>query len=552
MRRARLAGAGVCLALLLGGCASLPMAGAPHQFPMEVPNRDPVGQYGSGPQVGSTPEQLISDFLLASAAGVYDDYVTARKYLLPQAVASWVPTAQVTVFPTDQVPTPELGSETARKAEVRLDVPLMATLDEDSVLHELGDVTESPVDFTLGKDASGEWRIASLEDGLVLSQSALTAGFSQFNVYFPSADDEVLVAEPRWVPRMRAASHLAQEVLRGPSELVAGAVLGNLAVGLTLPTGAVEVRDGVARVKLEGELPEDGEARGLFQWQMAQTLLQAPQVDDVVVEVRGAALDAPERPDAPVFDLDRAVALTDEGLVLGALSAPEVVVPVAELGDPAAGEATFPAVGPLADSPVAWVAPGGTTVEVRAPGAAEQTSFPVSGATKLSMDRFGNVWTAPGGGVQVLLPSGESRAVAAELSGAPVNRVVVSPDGARVAFLAGGARDRSVWVGALDAETLTVGPLSRDPRVGGEVSDIAWAGNTTVLALTHDGSVEVQSAPIGGFLRRVAGPVGGEWVSAIGPQMSALVQDRDQSAYQRVGAAWAPLGDELRYLSTAG
>lgn len=535
---------------LAAGCAALPTSGPPHEFGFDVPDREPIGQYGSAPQPGSTPEQLIVDFLRASAAGAFDDYVTAKLYMLPNVAASWRPTAQVMVFPTEEIPEPTEIDQSDDAAQVNLSVPLTATLDDSGTLHELAEQADTELQFDLAQNEDGEWRIANLQDGLVLSQSSFTTGFGQFDLFFASADEQTLVADPRWIPRSQVSSHLAQELLQGPSEKLTGAVLDNVAAGLTLPTRAVETRERTAYVHLEGEAPADRELRRLLLWQFTQTLRQAPNVRDVVVTVGGVELDAEDEPSPPSYALDRIVALMDGNLVLGAPLTPYVVVDAEQLGE----SPGFPAVGPLSDSPVAWVDQAEDQVEVLISGTAPSQSVPVASATKPSIDRFGNVWTTSGAELVLIPASGEAGPVSAELSGATIRRVVVAPDGARVAFLTGEPGQSVVWVATLvDASGgFAIASAAPENRLSAETVDIAWAGNTTLLALVGGETGAVQLAPIGSFMKEWTAPSGGAWISGTSNTIGVIVQAEDQSAYQRIGPAWTSIGDQLAYIATPG
>ncbi|WRS30210.1 LpqB family beta-propeller domain-containing protein [Actinomycetaceae bacterium MB13-C1-2] len=541
--------------VLVTGCAQLPMAGSPHSFPIEAPNREPLGQIGSGPQAGSTPEQLISDFLRASAAGSFDNYDTAKSYLLPSTAATWQPTAQVTIFPTDHIPVPEMGEEeSGNTAQVTLTVPATATVGEDGFLHEFGMYTATTLRFRLARQ-DGEWRIAGLEDGVILSQSSFTTEFGSYNVYFVSADGQSLVADPRWVSRSRVASHLAQAVLQGPPEILEGAVMNHLAEGLDLTTQSVDVTKGVARVDLRGQLPDDAQLRRLLKWEITETLKQSASVTDVEIAVNDVNLDAPDLPTGPDYSFERIVWLEEGALSIGLLSDSRVLLSAEELGE----NPSYPAVGPLKDSPVAWIG-NAHSVSIAPVGGGEVRTLELAGASKPSIDRWGNVWTTTSGNsgeVALIQPSAEPATIPTGLSEQEIVQVAISPDGARIALL---TRSGGVWIGTLvtDGEgKVSISRLSLEERVIDPALSISWAGSTVLLTLTSDAVPEteerqVKVVPIGGFLARSPAPDEVRWVNSGVGASEWITQREDQTAFQRVGASWRPISGSFEYIASPG
>ena len=70
-----------CAALALAGCASLPTSSPPAPFDVSARDGSGVQFSAEGPSDGSDAATLVSDFLLACAAGPQDDYATARLFL---------------------------------------------------------------------------------------------------------------------------------------------------------------------------------------------------------------------------------------------------------------------------------------------------------------------------------------------------------------------------------------------------------------------------------------------------------------------------------------
>ncbi len=558
MRRRCVLFAAVALTVAIGGgCSTLPTSGEPHEFAIEVPTREPIGQFGSGPQPGSSPTILIEDFLRACAAGSFDDYATARRYLMSEASDNWRPNQQVTIFPTDHAPRASVDSQTESLAEVHFDVPTIATVDEFGSMVELPEPATTSVTFGLEKNEEGEWRISNLDDGLVLSSSSFTTGFSSYNVYFASIDGEALVADPRWIPRLRVSSHLVNALLQGPTPAIAPAVHGDLGEGLSLPTAGVDVRDRVAYVELEGPLLTESTPRQLFYWELVQTLRQAPNVQNVVVRINSAELSPQNSPTGPEYATDRLVAVEDGGISMGTLGAMTTIIAPSALS----AEPQFPSIGPLTQGPLAWIDADGGMLRVQRPGAAEIQSFEVPSATKPSVDRRGNIWTTGGSGQRTLLfvdDRGQLEPVRTGLPRAPISRVAVSPDGARIAMAIGQGKEATLWLATLAPggdsgfEVVNPAPVDRVPK---GVLDMSWSGPTSILALTKspgEDALIVRTVWIGGWSTTVPAPEGAVWVSGGAPSLGVIVQREDQTAFRRSGSAWLDQGNQLKYLSSSG
>ena len=130
----RLLALAACACLALAGCASLPRSSAP--APFDAPAREGSGiQFSAeGPLDGSDATTLVSDFLLACAAGPQDDYATARLFLTSASARSWQPEAEILVYDTDTAPSVSAGTENAAQAEVTVSVLGVASIDETGVL----------------------------------------------------------------------------------------------------------------------------------------------------------------------------------------------------------------------------------------------------------------------------------------------------------------------------------------------------------------------------------------------------------------------------------
>lgn len=553
-RRAVFALAGIAALLLPGACSTLPTSGEPHEFGIETPQREPLRQFGSAPQPGSAPTVLVEDFLRASAAGMYDDFATARLYLTEDANAVWRPDVQVAIFGPESTPEPEIREHFDDEVEVALELTTVGTVSELGVLSASDTPGSASRTFTLIHDSEGEWRIDSLDDGVILSQASFLNAYQAANLYFPSTDLSGLVADPRWYPRTRLPSYLVKGLIDGPVPDLDSAVTGNLAANLTLPTAGVDVVSGTTTVNLEGRSSAQEEDRVALVWQIEQTLRQVPSVQEIAIRLNGVELEDSQVPVGPKYRLDRAVGLLDGAVVTMAGR-----IPVAD-AEVVGADAAFPAIGPVESSPVAWVTPSANRLSIVMPDSIAAREVPVEQPSAPSVDRYGTVWvasTVAGGDLWAVPANADPVTVPVPMEG-PISKVAVSPDGSRIAILVEADAGPAVWLGTIGRTaneggyTLSeVTPVTQFPD---EVLDITWAGDTTIAALVagegEDRTVEIHS--IGGWPMMVAAPADAVHVTAAGAVGSLVVQRDDGVAFQRAGAAWIELSPDLRQLSFAG
>lgn len=548
------------VATAAGGCSRLPTSGDIHEFPIEAPLRDPIRQFGAAPQAGSNPQRIVEDFLRASAAGIYDDFATARMYLQPEASVTWRPYEQVVIFPTDAAPNSTLADEGEEEAQVSLALTTLGTIDKEGILQTAATQGSTLTSFTLTKNTEGEWRISALDDGLILSQSAFLDGYQSSNLYFPSSDLSALIPDPRWYPRARMASYLMQGLIAGPSEELAPTVAGDLAADLSLPTGGIEVHDRVATVNLEGPLLFSEQDRIGLSWSITETLRQVPTVQSVDIRLNGVAQHSDPLPSGPAYRLDRVTGIRAGEVLVGSTPTLTTVQSAGEAGE----NASDPSIGPVESSSVAWRVSAENALFLTQVGADTPREFSLAKPGEPSVDRYGNVWATQGGlaGAVVMFPANEESEpvkIPVGHGGTPI-KVALSPDGARIIFLVRGN-------GGSTAEVL-MGTVVRDPRThaysvtavhqldqfsSGTV-DIAWMGETTVvgLAVQDSGEASVQVLPLRGWIQTYSAPPDVVRVTASTSIGSILVQRNDNTLFQRAGAAWIELGDETKDINFAG
>ena len=532
----RLLALAACACLALAGCASLPRSSAP--APFDAPAREGSGiQFSAeGPLDGSDASTLVSDFLLACAAGPQDDYATARLFLTSASARSWQPEAEILVYDTDTAPSVSAGTENAAQAEVTVSVLGVASIDATGVLtrSNASVVTRS---LTLVRE-EGQWRIDAPDNMILISQAALTASYTLAHLYFPTTDGTDLVPDPRWYPTRRLASHLLTGLVAGPRPALETAVSNAIPAGTTLPSHGVEVADGVARVELNATMPPGEGARASLAWELTRTLKQAADVSSVSVSLSGESLDMEIVPPPPQYSLDALVGAGPSGV--GIVSSSGFVARAS------ATDASNPTASPVDSSLVAWSGVDGVYAEKNGTSVA---FLPGQAALGPSIDRYGWVWgpatsaswLSVGGGADGAFSVGVESDSAGE-----IHAVRISPDGARALVIRGSTP--SAWVGVvergLSGRPLAVRSLEQVP-LDGSVIDGSWMTSTGIALATRGSQGEsdhLVTMSLGGLPSSVPLPVHVTSMSAGASSASVVIVGTDDAGKSQVlmrsGALW--------------
>ena len=525
-----------CACLALAGCASLPRSSAP--APFDAPAREGSGiQFSAeGPLDGSDASTLVSDFLLACAAGPQDDYATARLFLTSASARSWQPEAEILVYDTDTAPSVSAGTENAAQAEVTVSVLGVASIDATGVLtrSNASVVTRS---LTLVRE-EGQWRIDAPDNMILMSQAALTASYTLAHLYFPMTDGTDLVPDPRWYPTRRLASHLLTGLVAGPRPALETAVSNAIPAGTTLPSHGVEVADGVARVELNAAMPPGEGARASLAWELTRTLKQAADVSSVSVSLSGESLDMEMVPPPPQYSLD--------ALVGAGPSGGGIVSSSGFAARASATDALNPTASPVDSNLVAWSGSDGVYAEKNGTSVA---FLPGQAALGPSVDRYGWVWgpatsaswLSVGGGADGAFSVGVESDSAGE-----IHAVRISPDGARALVIRGSTP--SAWVGVvergLSGRPLAVRSLEQVP-LDGSVIDGSWMTSTGIALATRGSQGETDhlvTMSLGGLPSSVPLPVHVTSMSAGASSASVVIVGTDDAGKAQVlmrsGALW--------------
>lgn len=532
----------VLAALVLTGCSSLPTSGPVHTAQPQIPAGYGIDVLAEGPAADAGPEEIVHGFLRASAYGHTDDFQIASQYLA--SGTEWNPAATVHVYSSDSSPTTAVDDD----GGISITVSEVATVDGLGRYRIAGN-TPLTSTYTLVRER-GEWRIAALPDGIVVSDVNFQQTFGPAQIHFLTHDFLSTVPEQRWYPLDSRVSHLVEGLLAGPSGWMEFGVTSAFPPETALD-GPVTVADGVVVIPLTDQfLGANPQEVGLAYAQLEATLARITDVTSVRIEVNRSEI---ERPD---FDVELELPQPSPGPILvsgGQLSryVGGTFQRVPGAPDLAAREPRHPAM-PYAesDAPAVVVADDGSAlVAVPTDGSDPVTLATGDSFVPPSYDRYGWIWTGEQrneGRLRVVRPDGVFGDIGASwLAGRTVSHVRVASDGARAAVVS--SQDGTTYVELVG--------ISRDnlgrPRAVGDplrvaegitkVSDIDWVDQTSLVVLgstTADGALRVHRVQIGGPTTVLPAVEGAVALASNRTERSVVVADTDGYLWVRSGAGW--------------
>jgi len=552
---ARLTAGWVVAALALGGCASIPTAGPVMQGDTVVQGYNAPGLRARGPVAGDDPLRIVTGFLTAQAAGPAGDFDVAQEFLAD--AETWNSESQVLVFDGDLDLTMDEDTMKTGRVTVTGSATVVGALDKRGVYTEdvPGGEKTVPVSFGLVRQGD-EWRIDTVQDGLLLSESGFLAAFRATRLYFPSADREVLVPDDRWFPNRTWQTSAVKQVLVGPVEWLRGSTAPIVPEGTVLNPEAVPSAGGIVDVRLTDAIslapPED---RALLKAQLEATLFDALPL--TVNLYRGEdLLSTPSAGTVPI----KAVAQGSE--VVAAQG--EVMVLDGAAGDVAPMTPAVPLDGIAATAlaqganarPLVVRDGTGRILRLATKNLPAATLLEGEDLLAPSVDRFGGVWSGPRsqtGALQVVRSdlSEAAAPVAVEapwLAGRTVQSIRVAHDGARIAVVStSSVGETRVDVAGIVRDGKDVPTGLSDPfRVGAPItsaSQVVWADESTLAVLGTDeteAATTVHLVLVGGSTTRLSPVAGATAISAGDGERSVQVLTQDGTLFgrSRSGAVW--------------
>ncbi|WP_291377566.1 LpqB family beta-propeller domain-containing protein [Demequina sp.] len=559
-----------CLAL--AACTSIPTSGDVRPGDTDVVQPGAIPPILTGPGPNATPRSIVQGFLTAAAGGSVSGFDVAREFLTGPAALEWDPLAQVTVFDSRQV----VPSYNEDNGTFTYSVPVAAEVDASGVMVTASADVRKDLEFKVGIDEFGRYRITALDDGMVMSAANFERFFRPVSLYFAAANGATQVPEVRWfADNDQIATAAARELVEGPSAWLAGGVQTGFPPGSALGVDSVVVTDGVANVALALGSAGDPAQRSLAQQQMLQTLTQLPLVQDVVTTVGAVALggDASVVLEPAALPGEQALVVVDGRLALWDGEATSVtpsaagVVPETADGFALGFDGTTVAFqwGGSVHVSTALAAEGGLVAADDAEPPVEGAIIPSTevipgtGMVAPSFDVYGWMWSTEAvseGVLAVAAPEQDTIEIAAPwLAGSSVQSVAVSRDGARLAILSRSGVEQVLEVVSIarheDGRPLAVGePLAFGSTVRPSI-DLEWVDGTSVVALGEE-SGEMALVGIGGWTTDFTTYAGAVSVTARNGVRTLKAVSADGELVARSGNGWAPKLSGVRDVAYAG
>jgi hypothetical protein len=614
----------VAAVLVLTACMSIPRDGPVvpgRPAAGSDPDRGFFQIIAEGPEPDDTPEETVAGFVRA-ANGFGDDHITARSFLSPGRRVAWRPDASVDVY-TGLLPTPTVleatGASTApgthpsasssapartpspgaalaptaapatgsppasgptarsaapsapsaadpgrdrgdlARATVAIDVPVVASIDGDGRYTPQPAGKRRQVTYGLVR-VSGDWRIDTVPDGILISALDFGVTFRSFPVYFPETGRRFLVPDIHWFPYTNAPAvptALVRALLAGPANWLKPAVTTGAPPGTRMAVNSVVVSARTAIVDLnEAARNATPDERKMLALQLRETLSGLAQA--VKITVQGADYDVPTDPwaddsgesgggprvDPPVdarpivIDTAGRLARVEGSQVVPVPGVEHLAVPGASRPAMSSDGTVYAVLGPLRQSLLLQL-PGGARATT-----AFQQQQPL---TAPSFDPQGWVWTSPASNHGVLLAArtdAVANVSAPWLNGFEVSSVRASRDGARLLIGARRGGTAGVYVAAVRREpdgrpAQVMPPLSLVPDLQA-VTDAAWVSEGQVVVLGRKAGSKAQQTwlvDVGGEITVVPSAPGATSITAGNGDLT-LVAGSANGLLTRAGARW--------------
>ena len=578
IRRAGRTGVLLGCALLLAGCASMPDSSDVSKVGSEQrPDADPqVRVFGVKPQKNEQPLEIVRGFLEATTSDEAD-YQTAREYLTTAEAIRWDPFARVSVVSGGPQLTPQhsLGQQDETDATIALSADQVAALDRDQSYTPARAAYRATLHLI--KTSTGDWRIDSLPDGLVLVDSDFQRIYQSVNRYYyaqlgpdterTSLGEDVLVADPVYVRRrIDPVTATVQALLAGPSAWLQPVVTSAFPSGTRLLGEGLALDDsGGLHVKLRDAVARAGRPQCE---RMAAQLLHTVQD---LSSARVASVEVQRADGGSVCTLGRDAAQVYAPARVEGSAGQQYYVDTANrvVSVPQSSETARRVPGPLGDGQLkvesvvvsrdeetaAGVSTDGRTLYVAplAPGGAARTAVTSKGhnaADRLSapsFDGLGDVWVAdrdPQAPRLVMWRDGQSMDVSVpNLADGRIEAVRGAADGVRIALLV--ERDghttlqlgRVERTGTPDRPQVSVTELRAVAPQLQDVEAVSWAGESRLVVVGRQsrGVQQLQYVDTDGSATYIPSLPGISKVSAVAAsedQSRPLLVDTDAGMYR--------------------
>lgn len=267
------AGAAIACCITMTACSSpfgLPISGSVQTLAPVEQQTQRVYTNPQGPADDAQPETIVKGFYDAMPAGVQSDgYRVAREFLTGSASAGWNGDSAALVYSgtpdfrrrANTISAPQ-GAESSLIVEVQLQV--VGSLDSHGVYTPSNSTQTRRLPYTLMKK-SGQWRISSLESGVVISTADFEQVFRQVSVYQVSTSGKQLIPDIRWLSWRNWRTQAVGEVLSDAPSWLEGVLRGAGLPTIKLAVDSVPVKNNVVEIHLNSGINAlNEEERGLL------------------------------------------------------------------------------------------------------------------------------------------------------------------------------------------------------------------------------------------------------------------------------------------------
>ena len=556
----RFAGGLFALSFLVTGCSGIPTSSQVYygEEIAEDASTQFVRVIARPPSIGMSPEEIVRGFLDASA-DPSENYGIARQYLAVESAGQWNPLTGVEIYESSTV------EVTGSSETLNVTASKIGTI-SDLGRYQSGDPgSEISRSFELEQDPAGQWRIANLSDGILLSSGDVDRSFRSFPIYFFNTALTSLVTDAVLVPvsNSGAATSLVRSLLDGPSPYLSPVATSAFPVGTALTYGSVPITNGVAQVDLSNEvLGADEETRRALSAQLVWTLSTLSNVSAVQISVSGQALALNNVGSLQTMQDWQSLSTMPnlDQTVLNVIRSGKIFSVIDEVENlKYVSQTPLVFASPnVADTQIATVTADRKSIQVTS---TSESNFKLVAQgdqiSKPTWDRDGNIYFSDfGQGVREVMPDGSLRVVSVDAStlgtSNQVKLVSVSPDGVRVAVVLSNGTQDVIAVGAIfktDSETRIIG-LHRIERSITSVKDVAWSSSTSIAAIGSDESTSdllYDVSLLDGKTKLFSTPIGAQQISVdgAGKLYISAVDGANQLVYQQSFGSWAQIASGI-------
>ena len=237
------------VATALSGCTGIPFAsGVNKGVPVQDETNADIQFLPAGPAVDATPEQILRGFVEASTSPS-GDWTTARQYLSAEFARAWNPNDGVIIDTGTRV------IEGTSPKSFTLKTQVQANVEADGTYQAQAKPADKTFAFTFTQ-VSGQWRIASGPNGVIIDDATFPRVFSASPLFFFAPGFDRLVPDMRWFPaHASTTTRVVKALLDGPSEWLSatGSALTSVPRGARLVADSVPVESGVATVNFDSK-----------------------------------------------------------------------------------------------------------------------------------------------------------------------------------------------------------------------------------------------------------------------------------------------------------